>query len=225
MTVLPLSTTTGASACSFLDLQNQALADDFAPSKHRDNAKRFLNEAQRRVFRRVRVPSGEQETTFDTVAGTASYDLDAAVVRTNSIRLVGDRVDLDERAIDQIDTSVASTGKPAAYAHVAGTVVLYPTPDGVYTLTVRFQAGAATMDDDADAPSIGCDYADLLVAYARSRLFRLEDDFEMAQAWMTDFERELNLYASDVQRPDRSGTRQVPGMFAGRPAAPRFQTP
>ena len=44
---------------TFLELQNEALHDDFSQTKYRALCKRYLNEAQRRIFRRARVPEGE----------------------------------------------------------------------------------------------------------------------------------------------------------------------
>lgn len=210
---------------TFLDLQDEALSDDFEPDKYRTLTRRFLNEAQRRIARRVRVPQLEQTQTFTTVAGDGTVDLDENVIRINSLRNTTDRDPLDDVGTDALDDFPSASGKPSSYATSGQELTLYPTPDAGYNLEVRYQSRPADLDDDGDVPQMGDDYADLLVTYARARLFRLEDDMELARLWMEDFETDLAKYATDVQLHDRSRVRQVEGMFSGGNRGPSFVRP
>jgi hypothetical protein len=223
MTVLPFTSPTEGR--TFLDLQDEALADDFNPSKHRANAKRFLNEAQRRIARRARVPQLENSQTITTVGGSSDVALSDSGVRINSLRNTTDRAPLEAASIEEIDDLPASSGKPSLYAINGRTITFYPTPDGAYSLSARFQGRPTDLVEDADVPQIGDDYADLLVTYARARLFRLEDDFEMARLYMQDFETDLAAYMTDVQYADRSRKRQIPGMYAAGSGMPTFVRP
>lgn len=216
---------TGPTGGVFLDLQTQTLADDFRAAVHRDNAKRFLNEAQRKIFRRVRVPEAERSLTVTTTAGQPTASLDADVIRLNSLRNTTDREPLTNVAVEELDDYSQSQGKPVVYAVVGRSLLFYPTPDAAYSLAIRYQGRPQQLVADADIPELHEDYYDLLVTFARAKLYRLEDDFEAEQAWLVDFERDLHQYAGDVQHDDRSRVRQVPGMFAGASAAPHFVRP
>lgn len=210
---------------TFLELQNEALHDDFDQTKYRAAAKRFLNEAQRRVARRVRVPELEDTLQVDTVAGEATVELPYDVVRINSLRNTADRAPLEAVPVDDVDLSPASTGSPSVYASVGRRLILGPTPGGAYPLEVRVQGRPVELVDDGDVPQLGDDYADLLVTYARARLFRLEDDFDAAREYMGEFERDLGIYAGDVMLKDRSRIRQVGDRLLRRRVFPRVSRP
>jgi hypothetical protein len=106
-------------------------------------------------------------------------------------------------------------------------VVFYPTPDGVYQLTARYErSGTFGQDTDTtDTAGFPDDYADLLVTYTRARLFRAEDDFEAAGVYMGEFEAQVLAMKGDLQLLTRGRPKQVPSMFDRRPAGPRFQVP
>lgn len=210
---------------TFLELQDEALSDDFEATKYRTLARRFLNEAQRRIARRVRVPQLESVQTFSTTSGESTVDLDENVIRINGLRNTTDRDPLDDLGTDAVDDLPVSSGKPSSFAVSNQELTLYPTPDRAYNLEVRYQSRPADLNDDGDVPQMGDDYADLLVTYARARLFRLEDDMEMARLYLEDFEADLARYATDVQLKDRSRVRQIPGQFAGGNRGPSFVRP
>lgn len=224
---MPIILDTLADGRTFLELQNEALSDDFDPSKYRDLVKVWINEALRKVARRVKSLQHDATQSITTAAGIAAYTLDNDVTR---IRWVVDtelRLELDEVTLRDFDGLSSASGRPTLFALSSAGFVLWPTPDGVYDIDARYWAAAIALVNDEDTPaSFGLtdDYVDLLPTYARARLFRAEDDFEAAATYMAEFEAGLTRAKSDLERPSSAGRRQVPGMFAGR-RGPSFQRP
>jgi hypothetical protein len=216
----------GVGSVTFLTLQNSALAGDFDPVRYREDVKRWINEAVGKVSRRVNLIQPLQgNATIETSAGVDTYDLPADDIRIHSLRDTETGESLDDVGIDAVDQSVASQGRPAAFALWEGQLRLYPTPDGVYTLELRYERDYGLLAADGDVLPLPDAYADLAVNYARARLFEREDDFEAAQAWQARFESELLELRADLGRQDRTRRRQVRGMWSQPPVAPRFQRP
>lgn len=217
-------------ARTYLELQAEALHDDFDPIKYRTYVKRWINDALRKIARRSNIPELQGLTQLTLVAGTAAYGLPADSLRVVSVfdATVGeDRGPLEETTQVDIDALPVASGTPFAFAVHAGKIVLYPTPDrSTYQLFVRYLRNAAELVNDTDTvvASMPDDYVDLLVTYARSRLYRAEDDQATAAALKAEFEDELGRMRADVQHPSRRRKR-TGGMFTGSGAVPAFRRP
>lgn len=210
---------------TFKDLQDSVLGDDFAPATWRAEAKRQLVDAVRRIARRVKLPARQLTQAIATVAGTNTYALDALVVRVDSLRNTADRDPLEEWEIDAIDDAPAASGKPSVFAIVGNSLVLYPTPKAVCQLELRYQGRAAEFaNDDAPLP-FDDEWADVAIAYARSRLFRAQDDYEAAAVHMNDYREGLREMTADYGRRSRTRRRRIPGMFARAGSSRGFSRP
>jgi hypothetical protein len=212
-------------ARTFLQLQDEALGDDFDATKYRTSVKRWLNEALWKFGRRVRVPQLHTTTTINTVAATATYALPTDLGRVLSLRNTADRDPLTEVSIDDLDDLPAASGKPVRFAIYANQIILHPTPDRVYPLELRDQRDGTELAADGDAPQLPDVYADALVSYARARLFRAEEDYQAAAGYMSDFNQAITDARVDLHGRDRARRRQVPGMFSGGSAGPQFTRP
>lgn len=213
-----------ADGATFLELQNQVLHDDFNPTKYRDLVKGWLNEALHRIYRTTNLADADNEQSITLTAGTATYALPSRSVRIESLR-TAEGAALSEVPIHDIDMRGTATGEPSLYALVGDGIHLHPTPQtsgGV--LWLRYRYNAADMVDDEDVPALDPDYRHLLVEYARSRAFRLEDDPQMAAYWFGEWQRDLQELRADLQRRSTGRIRQIPGMW-GRPSRPTFQRP
>jgi hypothetical protein len=216
----------GAGYRTFLEVQNAALGSDFDASRYREDVKRWINEALGKIAHRVTLIQPLQGTaTITTATGVSTYELPADDIRVHSLGDSETATALDDVGVDAIDQSDTSQGRPAAFALYGGELLLYPTPDGVYSLELRFEREAWLLQDDGDTLPLPDAYADLPVNYARARLFEREDDFEAAQAWQARFESELLELRSDLGRQDRTRRRQIGGMWQVPAVAPRFQRP
>ena len=84
----------------------------------------------------------DKSVSFNTVASTRVYTLSTYASDLWFIMMVRD--DTNEREIRKknikvLDQTAAVTGQPTRYARFAGTMVLDPTPDGVYSILVRYR--------------------------------------------------------------------------------------
>lgn len=214
-------------ARTFLDIVNEALGDDFDATTWRARAQQYVNEAVHRVARRAHIPALEQTQTITTVNGTSTYALDSDAVRILSISNTDDRDPLTEVDISDIDDFDASSGKPQAVALSVNQFVFWPTPDGAYNLQVRYLGDPVFSADTDTTTSIGWpdDYADLLVTYARMRLFRGQDDFDAAGQYRGEFEAELLRLKSDLHRQSPRRVRRVGDRRLGTSPSPRIPRP
>jgi hypothetical protein len=208
---------------SFKDIQDEALGNDFG-EEYRVRVKRWINEALSRIVRRSHLPEFELTLDVDTLAGDGELVLPSNDVRVLGLRTTDDQSPLASMDTAQVDEWPVSTGRPSAYSSFAGTITLYPVPDAAYSLEMRYIRDPELLVADDDTAEIPDAYVDALVAWARGKLFRSEDDMEAAQFWRGEFESTVAELRADLQRRDVSGVRQVPSMWAREPT-PRFQFP
>lgn len=217
-------------ARTFLDLQNEALHDDFDPLKYRALVKTWINEALHKIARRSDMVELHGLYQLPLVVGTASYAWPADCVRIVSVfdATTPDREPLDEVSQLDVDMLDDTSAQPWAFAvdEVVGrAVVLYPTPDrSTYRLYMRYLRNATDLSADTDTvtASMPDDYVDLLVTYARSRLYEREDDDSFATSLMAKFEAALGQMRSDVQAPSRR-RKHTGGMFRSGGGTPAFR--
>jgi hypothetical protein len=211
-------------ARDFLSLQDEALADDFDSSKYRARVKKWLNEARGRVRRRIEMADAESTQDIALVAGQREYTLPSDQVRLASAFLLSPYTALPEVDSDELDPGTTASGQASRFALRGSTLIVDPPPSSSGTLRVRYWSDGSEMTADTDSHGIPEDYEDLLITFARSRLFRAEDDIEMATFYMNEFHQELALARGDLQRRSENRARQTPGTWA-RPATPRFVRP
>lgn len=211
-------------ARTFLELREEALHDDFDAAKYGERAARWINDAQQRVFRRVAIPDGELTTTIAVTAGDTTYDLPTGIVRLLSLYDAATQTPLVDTHPDLLEQLPTSTGKPHSFAFYGSDLTLYPTPQQAITLTMRYRGMPDLMAADGDLPLLPDEYSDLLVTYARGRLFRAEDDIEMATFYKAEFEEGIREMASDFGARNQKRVTQVPSMWETS-TVPRFVRP
>lgn len=210
------------------DLLSLTLSNDFDASVYSTQARQAILDAVGEVSRNVRLPANETTSTITTVAGTAGYTLPTGAVRVLSIIDPATADPLTDVGMSVLDDEPDTRGRPSSYGLYGTSITLSPTPDQAYSLTLRYLRQGATPTSDSDvvatATGIPEDYLFGLVAYARGRLFLLEDDAEMAAVWQGQWQQALAKLKADVQRRDLSTVRRVPSMWTGSPS-PRFVRP
>jgi hypothetical protein len=206
-------------------LQDEALHDDFDPTKYRTLVKAWINDAQRRIARRIDMRVGEATQSFDTAAGTAEYALPSDFYRLRTLYENTERYLLEEADLRDIDDAETGQGRPYLFVLNGANVLLSPTPDAAYPMRLRYWKSPPLLVGDANVPIIHEDYYDLLVSFARARLFRAEDDPEMAQQYMSEFEDRLSYMAGELQYETRGRPRQVPGLVGRRSGGSGFSLP
>lgn len=214
-------------ARAFLDLQNEALANDFDAGAYRVSIKNWQNEAVGKIARRIHLPLLEATYTVPIVAGTIAYALPADELVLTNVANLTDDYELDEQDPEWLDVQPTSSGKPWAFTQDKVSLMLYPTPDQAYAgFQLRYLKTATPLSGDSDtlvALGIEDTYgAPILVSYSRSKAFAQEDDAQMSDFWLGRAEKELTEYEVMVQRRSRRRSRQIRGMFRGG-SAPSFR--
>jgi hypothetical protein len=214
-------------AQSFLDLQNLALHNDFAPATYRALAAQSILDALGKIGRTTQLPANEEVATVSVLAGTSTYQLPAANVRVLEV-YDANGSQLSNVGIDALDQHPSTAATVSGYALFAGNIIFWPTPSAPSTISLRY-LGTTTgpsLDTDGMAATTGIpeDYLGALVSYARARLFEKEDDGEMAAYWDAQWEKGRAQLRADVQRRDRSRVRRIPGMWQAA-SVPRFRVP
>lgn len=205
---------------TFKELQDEVLNHGFDET-YRPRVKNWLNEALHKVARSVIVPDFEKASTLTTTAQSPLVQLPADFIRVHSINNLDTLKRLDPSTAVLIDAYPVRYGDPLLFAldegfdGASGSTVairLYPTPDKVYNLRVRYVSRPVDLSANDDVPTLPGDHQDLLITYALGRAFRAEDDFEAATFYATQFAGDLQRAATDMQYRDMT-TKQVPGVW------------
>lgn len=103
----------------------------------------------------------ELKTTLATVSGTQEYTtsngLTDGILEIDEVSVVygGSRVPLDEVSADQFAlfdaSSPSTTGVPTYYSWYGDTLRIYPTPNAVYTLTIRYHGELSALSSGSDS--------------------------------------------------------------------------
>jgi hypothetical protein len=209
---------------TFDELKAFALGDDFGATRETD-AGRFINQALGRLHRALRLPTTDARAIVSTVAGTNVYALPVDFVSLHDDEAILLDTDVLEPVdISEFDQVPVASGQPRYFALSENLILLYPNPDAVYELTMRYRS-VQTLTDDTDEPVLPVDQQMHLAWFARAKLYLLTDDPDMHGQILSTLPRELqadNLSLNQQRVPRRT---QVPGTWSNLPTGPRFHHP
>jgi hypothetical protein len=180
----------------------------------------YLNKAYTQIATRWRFHATRVRTQFNTTINTASYALSASDIelfhvwnRTTNRRL---------QKISQLDlfrfdesTSHATTGEPRYYMRDGNNILLFPTPDAVYSMERYTQQTPALLSGGSDVPAIPATWHELIAFWARWMFWDTFGDLGKAQqaynaigVWMqskpNEFDSEDAGYIHGVEIPELS---------------------
>jgi hypothetical protein len=129
-----------------------------------------VEEGRRRVLTDHRWSFAETtNATLSTVAGTSSVSLatitDLAYIDAVTLSSAGVPVSVEyvERGLMRdLQAGGASSGTPQAWTRVKGTIVFWPTPSAVFTVTVEYMPNPTALAADATVCPIPDRHADLV---------------------------------------------------------------
>lgn len=173
----------------------------------------WINDAQFLIARRVNYYVDESAYVFSTVAGTSTYPWPADFGRMRNLFDTTRNIELEYCSIRDIDRSVVRNGAPTYYADSGQNVVLYPVPDGVYPLEMRYWKLPTTLVSVGDTPNLPADWHWLLRDYALQQAFLADDDPQMSQTYQQSFATGLSMFSADVKFPDMDGPTQARSMW------------
>jgi hypothetical protein len=177
---------------------------------------RWAAEGQRQVLKsRPRWAHLETAYQFSTLAEVTTYDISAAVRVLSAVDCptVGALAVVDEAEATSryFSSGEARTGQPEAVSRWgSGQLRIWPVPDDVYEIDVLGQRPAVTpgASDQLDVPD---DLEDAVIAWTMHRAYAHQDDLDMAERTMREFERTVSIYA-DREDDDEDAS---PLVFGG----------
>lgn len=194
-------------------LRAQVLSYGFDQSQFLSRVTVYLNDAQAFIARRVGFYTDEAILPFATVAGTATYPWPADLARVRELTDPTRRVTLTSVTLSDIDRSQGQSGQPSYYALDGPALNLFPVPDGVYTLELRYWKLPMQLNADADTPNLPESWHRLLWMWAVMECYAAEDDPTTAQYWKQRFDETLAEFAADAKFPSTDMPSQVKGMW------------
>lgn len=174
---------------------------------------RYLNNAYLLICTRVEYYTDEATLDFSTVSGTMLYSQPADMGVLRSVRDTVNQIELQEVGLRDLDRTNVTTGQPVIYAMDGANIHLFPTPNGVYSLEIRYWKLPAELVNDADTPTLPARWHWLLWKYAVAECYKLDDDLATGNGWMQDFLNGLAQFESDVKFPSQNEPAQVKGMW------------
>jgi hypothetical protein len=209
---------------TFDELKTFALGDDFDTTRETD-AGRFINQALGRLHRALRLATADARAIVTTVAGTNVYALPTDYVALADDEAILYETDvLEPLDVSELDQIPPVSGQPRYFALSENLILLYPSPDAEYELTMRYRA-VQTLDDDSDVPDLPEDQQMHLAWFARAKLYLLTDDPDMHGQILATLPRELQADNLSLNQQRVPRMRQVPGTWSRLPVGPRFHHP
>lgn len=222
---------------NLLQLRSEVLAHGFDPVQYGARVNQYLNDAMAYVIRRVDYYYDEAVANIATTAGTSGYPMpiglpsdstqtnfaqypgfSSIVARLRSVFDTTRNVEMAYASQRQIDRSSVVSGAPTYYALDGHTLRLYPTPDGVYPIEVRYWAMPAPLVNDTDVPPLPYDWHRMLWEYAVARCYQSDDDLGTGGQWMQMFNQSLAEFEADQKFPDSDGPTQAADMWGANDA-------
>lgn len=170
-----------------------------------------------RHYQRKLMLFGQENQTIATADGTANYSLASDFLAFERVEIVvnGDVKILSEVSSNELAATDVSgdTGEPSKFAYRDAQIRLYPVPDAIYDVTVRYWKQAAAPVSGADSTVWTNDAVDLIRHRAKYDVAsnNIRDD----RAAQTYKMHEDETYGGMVIQRDRllSGGRIIPTQF------------
>lgn len=132
--------------------------------------------------------------TLSTVAGTASVTplvgSSAGVTWIRTLNLINSNADYIEKTPWSEFRMFLNTvtGEPTKWCDYGGQLCIWPTPDGVYTITHDFIRGENALNSDTDTPLLPTQFEDAWIAKATAMALRRVAESIRAQEQEADYQ-------------------------------------
>lgn len=173
----------------------------------------YINDAYMSIVAGVHYYTDEASLPVQTVAGTSQLAWPADLGDARSLVDTDRQSELAQVALSDIDRAATSSGRPWVYAVNGPGFRLYPTPDGIYNLLLRYWKMPPRLVLDTDSPSIPDEYHRLLWYWGCKEAYASEDDAQTAQYWEAQYRALLAEATATIKFPTEFPT-QVRSMWA-----------
>lgn len=157
-------------------------------------------------------PSAESSITFDNISEIISV--------TNETNSGNKLIYIDNFKAETVWTGTNDiAGIPAYFSLWAKTLQIWPKPDSVYTLTVRGyrKPSYAWLTDTGQNVDLDDEFHIMLVNFVVARLFQFQEDPQMAQVYMGQFESGIILQKDSLMAPNSNQPLILSGGFETDP--------
>ena len=153
--------------------------------------------------------------TVVTVAGTATVALPSNFLKARAIDLLdaGRYVALTRLQMRETYGYDATTGKPVGYIVRGNLAELFPTPNAVYTIRLRYVPAASVLADDADSIDIPNGWETFIVHTAILRLDQREQRPIGERLAVIDRVRQRIIGAASQRNVAGPELLRLPGVF------------
>jgi hypothetical protein len=170
--------------------------------------KGFVNAGQRAVDALLENPYWAMaHTTLATVAGDNNYAVPSDWRRTVSLRLITAGVPsasvLPFEAVMPFTQVGAGVGEPRSWTLEGRAIVLYPTPNAVYSYEHRYTNYAVDLSADGDTPDLPTWLHDAIVEKACALACRRIGQFERATVHQKEFDLLMQAVLLEQERGGR----------------------
>lgn len=219
--------TADAGGDTFLELQDLVLGNTFSAVKYREQSKKLLNDAVTEACRKLRVHRAQAVCAFSaagvvTQPTTPFFRIDEVWLAATGATGTGEQAMATYAASKLEPLPAASPAEMGGGEFYVARRKLDPTtrypqleivvvdPGAAGSVVISGLQRPAVMDEDTDLTGLGADLDWAVVAYAKAKLFLLEDDPEMAGVWANEFQGALNTAA---QTSHQDGPDITPGTY------------
>lgn len=140
------------------------------------------------------------EATINAVVNTQGYALPTGYTRTLYVVDPTNNADLEYRPRRALTPYDGETGRPRFYSGLVGTLTLWPTPDGTYTLTHGYVKAETEMVADGDTILLPDQFAGFLVNIAARKIALRRKDTELHRLLSEEHTAWLARLRNEVRR-------------------------
>ena len=168
----------------------------------------WLQEAHSRISTDKRLPFFDKDYSFDTVAGDQTYTLSAIGSDLAEVQAIhGPRYSLQYIAHDDAkrmwpsNVAAGTQTEPTHWSRRVDDVVLWPTPNAVYSMQVEGLRKPAVFPSPATTPDLPEEFHDAVQLYALAKAYAQQDDAPMSALLMTQFDQLLRTLTNRHTAP------------------------
>lgn len=156
--------------------------------------KTYINDTQNDVFNEYQLRFMQDSIDYATVLNTPDITnavglpdnyvqaIDLTLLNAASRKFIPyiNYVELDALYANPGDTTVHPSNVPTYWYMFDNTINLFPAPNAVYNVRLKYYKKPTELVDDADVPEIPSEFQELLVTGAAYRVLQVKDNYDQA---------------------------------------------
>lgn len=160
----------------------------------------WINDAQREIYTKNNL--GQKVGTMNTIAGTREYAFPADLMRLLNVKYDGDTLnELSQQNVDTFlpndDGDSTARGRVTSYYTYADKFELYPAPDAVKVLTIRYNRFPVDVTGDADNTDVDKKYDNRILDFCHAQGAQLDGNMQSYVMFMQRFEGKTDSTKDD----------------------------